>query len=116
MSSVRSAFSTIRVNCYNIVPSKASHVTAKLVHSFSLSAFKVLEDKGAEFIKRCKKSFTIVCFGKLLYKTLQVGVACYHKRGDRYFQLLTLSCQVYAPVHHLPVEAEAVFIITFANF
>ena len=85
------------------------------VDRLSFAAFKIAEDKGAQTVQRSEIGLAIIRFGKLLYKTLQVGVRCNHKSGNGNFKLFTLGRQVDAPVRHLPVETKTVFIIAFAN-
>lgn len=85
------------------------------IHRLSLSAFKILKNKCAQFIQRRKEGLTVIGFGELLYETLQPGVGGDHKRGDGYLQFLALGGQAHAAVQYLPVGAPAVLIVPLAD-
>src|ERR671912_2273700 len=86
---------------------------SRSINCFTFAAFEVFEDKCAQFIQCCKKSFPIVGLRKLGYKFLEVGIARDHKRCNWYLDFLTLRSEAHAPVKNFPVYAKAIFIISF---
>lgn len=56
-----------------------------LIYCLPFPAFKILKDKCSKLVQRSKKRFSIIGFGELLHKALQVGIGSNHKSSDRNF-------------------------------
>ena len=87
----------------------------KPIQWFSFSTFKIAEYKCAQFIQRCKKSFSFIHFRKFLHKLLQIRITGDHKCSDRDLQFFALCSKVQAAVHYFAVEAKTIFIIFFPD-
>ena len=87
-----------------------------LFHSLLPIAFIILKNHFAQTFESSIKRFSLIGFSKIIYKLLQIRVACYHKSRDWNVQFSGLSGLCVTFFYNIFVETVAVHIIRTVFF